>query len=152
MTSICSGPLATTVRPAAVNKEAATRMPLSHYHCTFDATTPDSYHTQSTEPAHQTENIIKTGPTEETAARLPIKSELVIIHRPLPAVLKRRPHYPTLTRNFGQSCINFACCSPAVEATATRQDDCMPLLCFTTVPEQESMSVGGNEGCTELAC
>ena len=150
MTSICSGQLATTVRPAAVNEEAATRMPLPHYHCTFDATTPDCYHTQSPEPACQTENIIKTGPTEETAARLPIKSELAIIHRPLPAVLKRPPHYPTITRNFGQSCINFACCSPAVEATATGQDHCMSLLRFTTVPEQES--VGGNEGCTELAC
>ena len=133
------------MRPVADNQEAAPRASLSHHHhqCgTFNATTPDC-HTQSPTPVCNTEDATKTGPTAQTALSAPSTSELVIsFHHPLPVVLKRLPHYPrdgTILMNFSQSCINFACYAPAPEATATGQDDCVSLLCFTIVPEQETL-------------
>ena len=141
----CSGPLVTTrtIRPVAENQEAAPRTSLTHYHHqydTFNATTPDS-HTQSPKPVCNTEDVTKTGPTEETTSSAPSTSELVIIfHQPLPVLLKRPPHYPrdgTLLMN--KSCIHFACYAPAAEATTTGHDDCESLLHLTIVPEQETL-------------
>jgi len=143
----CSGPPVTTrtMRPVADNQEAAPRTSLSHHHHqggTFNATTPDC-HTQSPKPVCNTEDVTKTVPTEETASSAPSTSELVIsFHHPLPVVLKKLPHYPrdgALLMNFSQSCINFACYAPAAEATTTGHDDCKSLLCFTIVPEQETL-------------
>ena len=113
---------------------------------TFTATTPDCHYSQSPKPVHHTEDIAKTGPTEETAS-----TELAIIfHHPLPVVLNTPLRYPrdgTFPMNFDHS--RFACCAPAVEATTTGHDDCEPLLRLTTLPEQESLR--GYEGNTKLA-
>ena len=149
MTSVCSGPLekavARTVKPAIVNQEPATPTPLSPYHHqggTFNATTLDCHYTQLPKTVHSTDNVTKTG-MEETASSVSLTSELIVFHRPLPTMPKRPPiHYPrdgTFPMNFGQSCLSFACCSPAVEVTTTGQDDCEPLLRLTIVPEQETM-------------
>ena len=157
----CSGPLdkatTRTVRPVAVDQDAAACTSASHYHhqgCTFNATILDCRCTQSPKPARHREDVTeKSGPTQETATRAPSTSELaVILHHPFP--LNRPQHYQrdgTFPMNVCQSCINCACCSPAVDATATGQDayDYEPLLHFTTVPEQESLR--GYEGHTELA-
>ena len=149
MTSVCSGPLekavARTVKPAVVNQEPATPTPLSPYHHqggALNATTPDCHYTQLPKPVHSTDNVTKTG-MEETASSVSLTSELIVFHRPLPAMPKRSPiHYPrdgTFPMNFGQSCLSFACCYPAVEVTTTGHDDCEPLLRLTIVPEQETM-------------
>ena len=146
--TMCSGPLdktmARTVKPAVINQEPPT--PLSPHHHqggTFNATTLDCYYTQSPKPVPHTEDVTKTGLMEETAPSVSSTSELIVFHRPLPTTPKRHPiHYPrdgTFPMNFGQSCLSFACCSPAVEVTTTGQDDCEPLLRLTIVPEQETM-------------
>lgn len=151
MTStMCSGPLdkamARTVKPAVVNQEPATPTPLSHYHHqggTFNATTLDCHSTQSPKPVPHTEDVTKTGLMEETAPSVSSTSELIVFHRPLPAMPKRHPiHYPrdgTFPMNFGQSCLSFACRSPPVEVTTTGHVDCEPLLRLAVVPEQESL-------------
>ena len=152
MTStMCSGTLdkamTRTAKPAVVNQEPATPIPLSPYHHqggTFNATALDCHYTQLPKPVpHTEEDVMKTDPMEETAPSASLTSELAIIsHHSLPAMLKRPPiHYPrdgTFPMNFGQSCLSFACCSPAVEVT-TGHDDCEPLLYLTIVPEQESL-------------
>jgi len=152
MTStMCSGPLdkamTRTVKPAVVNQEPATPIPLSPYNHqggTLNATAPDCRYTQSPKPVpHTEEDVTKTCPMEETAPSASLTSELAIIsHLSLPAMPKRPPiHYPrdgTFPMNFDQSCLSFACCSPAVEVT-TGHDDCEPLLYLTIVPEQESL-------------
>ena len=119
---------------------------------TFTATTPDCHYSQSPKPVHHTEDIAKNGPTEETASS-GISELAIIFHHPLPVVLNTPLRYPrdgTFPMNFDQSCISFAFCAPAVEATTTtRHDDCEPLLHFTTMPEQESLR--GYEGNTKLA-
>lgn len=149
MTSVCSGPLekavARTVKPAVVNQEPATPTPLSPYHHqggTFNATALDCHYTQSPKTVHSTD-VTKAGLMEETVPSVSLTSELIGFHRPLPAMLKRPPiHYPrdgTFPMNFGQSCLSFACCSPAVEVTTTGHDDCEPLLRLIVVPEQESL-------------
>jgi len=139
------------MRPVAENQEATPRTSLTHYHhqCdTFNATTPDC-HTQSPKPVCNTEDVTKTGPTEETALSALSTSELVIIfHQPLPVVLKRPLHYPRDgTSLMSQSCINFACYAPAAEATTTGHDDCKSLLRLTILPEQETFRNNEN---TEL--
>jgi len=145
---MCSGPLdkavARTVKPAVVNQELVTPTPLSRYHHqggTFNATTPDC-HTQSPKTVPHTEDVTKTGLMEETAPSVSSISELIVFRRPLPAMPKRPPiHYPrdgTFAMNLGQSCLSFACCSPAVEVT-TGHDDCESLLHLTIAPEQESL-------------
>ena len=147
-----------TVRSVAVDQEAAACTSLSHHHhegCTFNATTLDCRCTQSPKPVRHREDVTeKSHPTQETATTAQLTSELaVIFHHPLPLIVLNRPqHYQrddTCPMNVCQSCINCTCCSPAVDATATGQDDCEPLLHFTTVPEQESLR--GYEGPTELA-
>jgi len=130
------------MRPVADNQEAAPRTSLSHYHHQ-DATTPDC-HTQSPKPVCNTEDVTKTGPTEETELSAPSTSELIIsqFHNPLPVVLKEPSHYPrdgTVLMNFGQSCINFLSYAPAVEVTTTGHVDGEPLLRLTIVPEQETL-------------
>ena len=113
---------------------------------TFTATTPDCHYSRSPKPVHHMEDVTKNGPTEETASSG--MSEL-----PLPVVLNTPLRYPrdgTVPMNFDQSCISFACCAPAVEATTTtRHDDCEPLLHLTMMPEQELLR--GYEGNTKLA-
>ena len=158
MTSVCSGPLdkavARTVKPAIVNQEPATPTPLSPYHHqggTFNATALDCHYTQSPKTVHSTD-VTKTGLMEETTSSVSLTLKLIVFHCPLPTMPKRHPiHYPrdgTFPMNFGQSCLSFACCYPAVEVTTTGHDDCEPLLYLTIVPEQESLR--DNKG-SELA-
>ena len=160
ITSMCSGPLdkvtPSTGKPAAVDQEAAACMPLSHYHHqahTFNATNPDCHYCLSPKSARHTEDVTETSPTQETTLSALLTSELAIInHHPLPVVLNRPLHYSrndTFPMDFGQSCINFACYAPAVEATTTEYDGFEPLLHLTTVAEQESQK--GCEGNTEFA-
>ena len=152
MTStMCSGPLdnamTRAVKPAVVNQEPATPIPLSPYHHqggAFNATTPDCHYTQSPKPVCHMEDVMKIGPMEETAPSASLTSELAIIsHHSLPTMLKRPPiHYPrdgTFPMNFGQSCLSFACFSPPMEVTTTGHDDCELLLHLTIVPEEETM-------------
>jgi len=124
MTSMCSRPLdkvtTSTRKPAAVDQEAAACMPLSHYHHqahTFNATTPYCHYSLSPKSVCPTEDVTKTGPTQETTSSALLTSELAIInHHPLLVVLNKPLHNPS------QSCINFACYAPAVEATTSEYD------------------------------
>jgi len=105
---------------------------------------------QSPKAIRNTEDVTKTSPTEETALNAPSTSELtIILHRPLPIVLKRPPHYPrdgTFGMNFRHSCINLVSYAPAVDVTTTRHGDCEPLLHLTIVPEQESLRSNEDAG------
>ena len=95
--SMCSRSFV-TVRPVANIQEDAACTSLLRYHhqgVTSNATTLDCHYTQSPKAIHNTEDVTKTSPTEETASNAPSTSELAIIfHRPLPIALKRPPPYP----------------------------------------------------------
>ena len=143
--SMCSRSFV-TVRPVANIQEDAACTSLLRYHhqgVTSNATTLDCHYTQSPKAIHNTEDVTKTSPTEETALNALSTSELAIIfHRPLHIALKRPPLYPrdgTFGMNFRQSCINLVSYAPAVEATTTGHGDCEPLLRLTIIPEQESL-------------